>query len=69
MKSILIHPQSREQVHLFEQLAKVLNIPFEKKEEKSPYDPKFVAQIKKAEKDIKAGRVTKIDPSDIWNLT
>jgi len=50
MKSITIHPQSKEQIRLFEQLAKALHLPFEKKEEKSPYDPEFVAQLKKEER-------------------
>ena len=63
MKSITIHPQTKEQIHLFEQLAKALHIPFEKKEEKSPYDPEFVARIKKAEK---RGNYTDIDVNDIW---
>lgn len=34
MKTIILDPQSKEQISLFEQLAKVLNIPFEKKEER-----------------------------------
>jgi hypothetical protein len=32
-------------------------------EEKSPYDPKFVEKIKRAEK---RANYTKIDPNDIW---
>ena len=35
---MVIHPQPKEQESLFEQLAKVLNVPFEKSEEVSFYD-------------------------------
>ncbi|NDP20559.1 MAG: hypothetical protein GZ091_05720 [Paludibacter sp.] len=32
----------------------------------SPYDPKFVAKIKKSEKQIAEGKVHKLDMNDIW---
>jgi len=65
METITIHPQSKEQASLFEQLAKALNVPFEKKEE-SPYHPEFVAKIKKSEKNFKEGRYTSIKVGDLW---
>jgi len=34
-----------------------------------PYNPEFVAKMKRGEEDIKAGRTTKIEPADKWNLT
>jgi hypothetical protein len=64
-ETIIIHPTSKEQANLFEQLAKVLNVPFEKEEE-SPYDPKFVAKIKKGEKAAKEGKGLKVDPPNLW---
>ena len=35
-------------------------------EEKSPYNPEFVAKIKKAEAAIKKGNTTRLNPNDIW---
>ena len=66
MKTIILHPQSKEQISLFEQLAKALNIPFEKKEEKSPYDPKFVKKILDGSKEISEGKGVKIKTEDLW---
>ena len=42
---------------------KGLKKPIASTEDKSPYDPKFVAKIKRAEK---RADYTKIDPNDIW---
>jgi hypothetical protein len=35
-------------------------------ENKSPYNPEFVAKIKKAEAEIKKGNTTRLNPNDIW---
>ena len=67
METITIHPKTKKQARLFEQLAKALNVPFIK-EGKSPYDPTFVSKIKRAEENVKAGKTVKIKPADIWNL-
>lgn len=40
-----------------------LNKPVATKTEKSPYDPKFVAKIKRAEK---RGNYKTVDPNDVW---
>lgn len=34
--------------------------------DKSPYNADFVAKIKKAENDIKAGKTTRINPKNVW---
>lgn len=39
-----------------------------KESTRSSYNPEFVAKMKRSEEDIKAGRTTKIEPADIWNL-
>lgn len=65
METIIIHPKSKEQASLFEQLAKALNVPFEKEEE-SPYDPQFVTKIKKGEKAAKEGKGLKVDMASLW---
>ncbi|MGE5446951.1 MAG: DUF2683 family protein [Bacteroidales bacterium] len=43
---------------------KALKISFE--ESKSPYNPEFVAKIKRGEKDIKTGKTKSISLDDIW---
>jgi len=45
---------------------KALKVDF--KTEKSEYNPEFVKKMEKAGEDVKAGRTTKIEPADIWNL-
>jgi hypothetical protein len=39
-----------------------------KKNTKYLYHRKFVAKMKQSEEDVKAGRTTKITPTDIWSL-
>ncbi len=68
MTTIVIHPQSAEQENLFEQLAKVLNVPFEKSEEESPYDPEFVKKIEQGIEDVKNGLGRKITLEELDNL-
>lgn len=35
-------------------------------EEKSPYNPEFVQKIKKAEQEIKEGKVKVLNTKDVW---
>ncbi len=65
MESIVIHTESKEQIKVFEEMAKVLKVPFEKIKE-SPYNPTFVAMVKKADKDFKKGKGKKMKLDDIW---
>jgi hypothetical protein len=65
MEPIILYPKSKEHADLFEQLAKALKVPFEKKEE-SPYDPEFVDKIKKGEKAAREGKGLKIDVANLW---
>ncbi len=67
MATIIIHPESEEQENLFEQLAKMLNVPFEKSEE-SPYNPEFVKMIEQGKEDIKNGLGRKITLEELDNL-
>ena len=61
METLIMHPKSKEQVLALKAVAKALKISVETK--KSPYDPDFVAMVKKAEK---RGNYKEIDPNDIW---
>lgn len=62
METITIHPRSKEETKAFEQMAKALNIPFEK----SNYNPEFVAKVKKGDKDRKQGNFKIINTQDLW---
>ncbi|MEO8853569.1 MAG: DUF2683 family protein [Ginsengibacter sp.] len=66
METILIYPKSKEQVKVFEQMAKALKVPFEKIEKESPYDPEFVDKILQGDKDKEAGRYRIIKTEDLW---
>ena len=51
-----------------EAVLKALNVTFKKEEERLLYNPEFIAKMKQSDQDVKAGRTTKIEPADIWNL-
>jgi hypothetical protein len=66
METLIVQPKSKEQLTALKAIIKALKVDF--KTQKDTYGPEFVAKMKKAEGDIKAGRTTKIEPADIWNL-
>lgn len=66
MDSILIHPHSEEQVRVFEQMAKVLNLPYERERRQSAYNADFVAKIKESKKQAEDGQTVKISLDEIW---
>jgi hypothetical protein len=60
MTTLIMHPENKEQLTALKALAKALKINVET----SPYDPEFVAMVKKAEKN---GNYTEVDPKDVWD--
>jgi hypothetical protein len=62
METILVYPKNREKLEALKAFLKALKIDFEK----SPYNPDFVAKIKRSDEDIKAGRTSKISLDEIW---
>ncbi|HEY9560414.1 MAG TPA: DUF2683 family protein [Anseongella sp.] len=64
MGTLIVHPDTKEKLTALKAVMKVLNIPFE--EEKAPYDPKFVAKIKKSQDDFKSGKYEVIETEDLW---
>lgn len=68
MKAMIIHPTSKEQWNLIEKLVIALNIPFEKQEEKSPYNPAFVKKIKHGQDEIKNGKGIKMSADEFRDL-
>ncbi len=63
METLIVHPENKEQLIAM----KVMKIKFQK--EDKPYSQAFINKMRQAEDDIKAGRTTKIQPTDIWNLS
>lgn len=59
METLIMHPQSKDQVTALKAIDRAWKISVET----SPYDPDFVAMVKKAEK---RGNFTEIDPNDVW---
>jgi hypothetical protein len=69
METLIVQPKNKEQLAALKAFMKALKVDFKiEKSTKSSYSPEFVAKMKKSEEDIKAGRTTKIEPADIWNL-
>ena len=58
MATLIMHPETKEQETALKAIAKALKISVEE----SPYDPDFVAMIKKAQK----GKSIEVDPNDVW---
>ena len=65
METIIVKPESQEQKKTIKAFLNALKIKF-KEEDLSPYNPEFVAKIKKGEKDKKAGRYKTIKTSELW---
>ena len=66
METIIVHPKSQKQLATIEAILKALDVSFEK-EEKSPYNPDFVARILESHERAKKGEVITIkDPKNIW---
>ncbi len=63
MKAIIIHPQSPEQINIFESLAKAFNIPFEIGDIKAA---EYEAMLKESYQQAAEGKVTKIAVKDLW---
>lgn len=67
MEAITIHPENEEQLNALEIILKAMKVPFEKvKTDKHPYDPEFVAKIKRSEKNFEEGKYTSIKIEDLW---
>jgi len=63
METLIVHPGNKEQLAAIKAFMKALKISFE---EKSTYDPEFVAMIKQGEEDLKAGKGVVVDIDNLW---
>ncbi|MEO3408135.1 DUF2683 family protein [Mucilaginibacter sp. CAU 1740] len=61
MESLIVHPKNKEQLNALKAFMKAFKISFD--EDKSGYDPEFVAKIENSRKQVKNGetRVVNID--------
>ncbi|HEY8929906.1 MAG TPA: DUF2683 family protein [Mucilaginibacter sp.] len=61
METLIVHPENKKQLAALKSFMKAFNISFE--EEKSEYNPEFVAKIKESREQVKRGetRVVNID--------
>jgi hypothetical protein len=69
METLIVQPKNKEQLTALKAFMKALKVDFKtEKSTVSSYNAEFIAKMKRGEEDIKAGRTTKIEPADIWNL-
>ncbi|WP_293304777.1 DUF2683 family protein [Pedobacter sp. UBA5917] len=64
METLIVHPENKAQLNAIKQVLKAMKISFEK--EDRPYNPEFVAKIKKSEQNFKEGKFSKIAIEDLW---
>ena len=67
MSTLLVHTEDDNQLNATKAFLKALKIPFENvKDDEGPYNPEFVAKIKKSMQQANEGKVVKIELDDIW---
>ena len=64
----IAHPDSKAKGKALKAVFEALEIPYEKKDDECPYNLEFVAKIKRAEEDRKAGKGRKITVEELDNL-
>ncbi len=65
METLIIEPKNRKQLSAIKAFLKDLDINFRKEE--SPYNPKFVAKIKKSKEQFEKGEYITLDPNkSLW---
>ena len=66
METLIVNPKNQKQLDAVEAVLKALHVSFKKEQ---PYNSEFVTKIEKSKAEARAGKTTKIKPSDIWNLS
>jgi hypothetical protein len=66
METIIVKTEKDKLQQIIDYL-KNLQVSYEVREEKSPYDPAFIAKIKESEKAAKNGQVRTVELDEIWN--
>lgn len=65
MDTLLVKPESEEQMKTVKAILKALNVDFTFKKDK-PYDKEFVKKIQESRQQAKEGKTTKIKLEDLW---
>lgn len=65
--NIIAHPENASQVEAIKAFMKALKIKFEISKD-NPYDPEFVAKIKKSQQDYKEGKGTTVTVDELNSL-
>jgi hypothetical protein len=68
METITLKPRTKKEFKAIKAFADVLEIPVKKKNVESPYNPEFVARMKRGDEDIKAGRCRTVTLEELDNL-
>ena len=63
METLIVHPGNKEQSDALKTFMKAFKIAFE--EEKSDYDPEFVAKIQESRKQVKRGETRVVNIADL----
>ncbi|HVS92636.1 MAG TPA: DUF2683 family protein [Mucilaginibacter sp.] len=63
METLIVHPGNKEQSDALKTFMKAFKIAFE--EEKSVYDPEFVAKINKSREQVKNGETRVVNIADL----
>ncbi len=66
MTPVIIHPKDQKQWHALKIIFEAMDVPFEQDE--SPYNPDFVARIRRSEEQINAGKVTRVEKADLQSF-
>ncbi|MDD5150895.1 MAG: hypothetical protein PHC28_10540 [Flavobacterium sp.] len=65
--NITAYPEDASQIEAVKAFMKALKIKFEISKEK-PYNPEFVAKIKKSEQEFKDGKFTRVKKEDLQSF-
>ena len=63
METLIVHPDNKEQLVALKTFMKAFKISFT--EEKSGYDPEFVAKIQKSREQVKNGQTRTVNIDDL----
>jgi hypothetical protein len=63
METLIVHPDNKEQLVALKAFMKAFKISFE--EEKSAYNPEFVAKIKDSREQVKNGETRTVNIADL----
>jgi hypothetical protein len=66
METFIVQPRNQNERNALEAFFKELNVSFKTEERESLYDSSFVAKMKRGDKDVEAGRTTRVTLDDIW---